>query len=87
MASGSTDGHVFLWNLEQRRLMTTIRNAHAVRLWKQAARVLAHCSVLRAQSAISTLHFLPSEALLLTASGDNSIKVGGSTASSSSSEL
>ncbi|GAB6028898.1 WD repeat-containing protein 36 [Chamberlinius hualienensis] len=55
LVSGSTEGHIAIWNLEEKRLQTQMRNAH--------------------HSSIAGIKFFPQEPLMVTNSGDNSLKI------------
>lgn len=55
MVTGSTLGHIALWDLEEKRLRSQMWGAHF--------------------SAVSGMQCLPSEPLMVTSAGDNSLKV------------
>ncbi|XP_065834834.1 WD repeat-containing protein 36-like isoform X2 [Oscarella lobularis] len=55
MASAGTAGHVALWDLEKKRLLSTMYDCH--------------------DGSVSSLHFLPSQPLLVSTGQDNSINV------------
>lgn len=55
MISGSNLGHMAVWNLEEKRLVAQLRDAHS--------------------GSVDGMHALQFEPLMVTSSGDNSIKV------------
>ena len=55
MVSGSNLGHMAIWNLEDKRLISQIREAH--------------------MSSVTGMHTLQLEPLMVTSSGDNSVRV------------
>lgn len=55
MISGSMLGHMAVWNLEEKRLVTQIREAHS--------------------ASVDGMQCLQYEPLMVTSSGDNSVKV------------
>lgn len=55
MISGSNCGHMAIWNLEEKRLVSQLREAHS--------------------SSVDGMQSMQLEPLMVTSSGDNSIKV------------
>lgn len=58
MLTGSSTGHVAVWNLEERKLSSQMRHAHSGE-----------------HGGVAGLCCLPSEPLMITSSGDNTVKM------------
>jgi len=56
MLTGSTTGHIAVWNLEERKLCAQMRGVHS-------------------SSGVTGIRCLPSEPLMVTSSGDNTLKM------------
>ncbi|CAD5111627.1 DgyrCDS920 [Dimorphilus gyrociliatus] len=55
MTTGSTTGHIAIWNLEKKKIQSQIQNAH--------------------DNSVCGMEFLKNEPLMVTNSGDNSLKI------------
>ena len=55
MTSGSSTGHIAIWNLEKKKIQSQIQNAH--------------------DYSVCGMEFLKNQPLMITNSGDNSLKV------------